>query len=190
MNSSPKNYQVISVSKIRCSHGFLIAVTSCYNAKYRVVNARGRQFCTGMLKVDFRISTISIPRKVWFCDQSLLLQKTPNLEQIGCFFGQIFQNAPILQIGCIGSVTETHPSIYQKWAKKNILKPLRIPVYHQPVRAPGSICNAWWTGVHTYPGETDKWHKRMVKSERQSIHISILLIEPSFVRAHQSWHWY
>ncbi len=27
--------------------------------------------CTGMLKVDFRISTITIPRKVWFCDTSV-----------------------------------------------------------------------------------------------------------------------
>ena len=37
---------------------------------------------TGMLKVEFKISTISIPRKAWFCDPSLyiFLQKAPNLE--------------------------------------------------------------------------------------------------------------
>ena len=27
--------------------------------------------CTGMLKVEFRISTISIPREAWFCDPSV-----------------------------------------------------------------------------------------------------------------------
>ena len=48
-----------------------------------------KTFCTGMLKVDFRISTISIPQKAWFCDPSLY-----QFEQIGCFFGLISWNTP------------------------------------------------------------------------------------------------
>ena len=49
-----------------------------------------------MLKDELKISTISIPRKAWFCDPSLyhFLQKAPNLGQIGCFFSYIFQNTP------------------------------------------------------------------------------------------------
>ena len=40
-----------------------------------------------------------------------------------------WQNSPKY----IGSVTETHLSILQKW-QKSTLKPLSIPIYHQPVR--------------------------------------------------------
>ena len=68
-----------------------------------------------MLKVDFKISTIGLYFEK--CDfvthhYTKSRQKTPNLEQIGCFFDQIFNMHPILRI--IGSGTETHPLIYQK----------------------------------------------------------------------------
>ena len=51
-------------------------------------------------------------------------KKTPNLEQIWCFFGQILQNVHWVW-------NWTRPSIYQKW-RKSTRKPLSIPVYHQP----------------------------------------------------------
>ena len=52
--------------------------------------------CTGMLKVDFRISTISYLEKLDFVTHQYnkLPQKSPNSEKNGCFFGQIFQNTP------------------------------------------------------------------------------------------------
>ncbi len=110
-----------------------------------------QKFCMGMLKVDFRISTISLPRKVilWPITIPTWCKKTPNLENIGCFFGKIFQNAPnFANWAYIGSGTETHPSIYQKW-QKSTLKPLSIPVYHpswyhQPVRAPPGTNQHQW----------------------------------------------
>ncbi len=42
-----------------------------------------------------------------------LLLSDIDLFQIGCFFAKSPKIHPILQTGCIGSVTETHPSIYQ-----------------------------------------------------------------------------
>ena len=70
-----------------------------------------------MLKVDFRILTISIPQKAWFRPISIpfFYKNAPNLGQIVCFFGKIFGNTPNLQIGRIGSVTKIHPSIYQNY---------------------------------------------------------------------------
>ena len=54
--------------------------------------------CTGMLKVDFRILTISIPQKAWFRPISIpfFYKNAPNLGQIVCFFGKIFENTPNL----------------------------------------------------------------------------------------------
>ena len=72
-------------------------------------------FCTGMLKVglDFRISTISIPQKARYCDPSLyqIAAKNTQFAKNRAKFSKIHS---ILQIGRIGSGTETHPSIYQK----------------------------------------------------------------------------
>ena len=53
------------------------------------------KFCTGML-LDFRISTISLPRKVWFCDPSLyqIAAKNTQFETNLVLFGQ---NAPNLR---------------------------------------------------------------------------------------------
>ena len=65
-----------------------------------------------MLKVEFKISTISIPRKAWFCDPSLyhFLQKAPIWGKLGPFLAKFPKIHPILQIGRIGYVTITHPS--------------------------------------------------------------------------------
>ena len=91
-----------------------------------------------MLKVEFKISTISIPRKAWFCDPSLyhfFCKKHPIWGKLGAFFAKFSKIHPILQIGRIGYVTITHPSIYQN-LRKCTSKLLSIPVYHLSVRTP------------------------------------------------------
>ena len=130
--------------------------------RWRTIEPGGgfKKFCTEMLKVDFRISTISIPQEAWFCDPSYqIATKTPNLEQIGCFFSQIFQHTPNF-----GSGTETHPSIYQTW-RKITLKPLSIPVYHRPVRTPpppGKGENSDENeGNHTYGSRLERGYMNM-----------------------------
>ena len=95
----------------------------------------------GMLKVEFKISTISIPRKAWFCDPSLYhfsAKKHPIWGKLGALakFSKIH---PILQIERIGYVTITHQSIYQN-LRKCTSKPLSIPVYHLSVRTPPPDC--------------------------------------------------
>ena len=60
------------------------AVTGSRVTVYATVTLPGGGFFkkirTGMLKVELKIATISIPRKAWFCDPSLyhFLQKAPN----------------------------------------------------------------------------------------------------------------
>ena len=51
------------------------------------------------------------------------------------FLAKFSKIHPILQIGRIGYVTKTHPSIYQN-LRKCTSKPLSIPVYHLSVRTP------------------------------------------------------
>ena len=94
--------------------------------------------CTGMLKVEFKISTISIPRKAWFCDPSLYhfsAKSTQFGAKLDAYLAKFSKIHPILQIGRIGYVTITHPSIYQT-LRKYTSKPLSIPVYHLSVRTP------------------------------------------------------
>ena len=58
-----------------------------------------------MLKVDFRILTISIPQMRDFVTHhyTKLPQKTPDLEQIVCFFGLIFRNTlNFAKLGALG----------------------------------------------------------------------------------------
>ena len=87
---------------------------------------------TGMLKLEFKISTISIPRKAWFCDPSLY-HFSAKSTQFGAnwvlFLANFSKIHPILQIGRIRYATITHPSIYQN-LRKCTSKPLSIPVYH------------------------------------------------------------
>ncbi len=87
-----------------------------------------KTFCTGMLKKDLRISTISITRKVRFCDPSQIAARNTQFGTNRVLFWRNFPKC-ILPIGRIGSGTETHSSIYQKWRKSllNMLKPLSIP---------------------------------------------------------------
>ena len=51
---------------------------------------------TGMLKVEFKISTISIPRKAWFCDPSLYHFSAKSTQSVAnwVLFSWIFQNTP------------------------------------------------------------------------------------------------
>ena len=51
---------------------------------------------TGMLKVEFKISTISIPRKVWFCDPSVYHFSAKSTQDGAhwVLFSYIFQNTP------------------------------------------------------------------------------------------------
>ena len=75
---------------------------------------------TGMRKVEFKISTISISRKAWFCDPSLyhfVCKKHPIWCKLGAFLAKFSKIHPILQIGRIRYVTITHPSIYQNLRK-------------------------------------------------------------------------
>ena len=69
------------------------------------------------------------------CDPSLYQIATKNTH-FGTNWVLFWPNFPeyIHPILQIGSGTETHPSIYQR--RKSTLKPLSIPVYHQPVRIP------------------------------------------------------
>ena len=86
------------------------------------------KFCTGMLKVDIRISTISIPWEAWFLTISIpnCLKNQVIRNKLGAFLANFSKIRPILQIERIGSGTETHSSIYQIWWK-SALKPLSIP---------------------------------------------------------------
>ena len=61
-------------------------------------------------------------------------KKHPIWGKLGAFLAK-FSKIPILQIGRIGYVTITHPSIYQN-LRKCTSKPLSIPVYHLSVRPP------------------------------------------------------
>ena len=90
-----------------------------------------------MLKVEFKISTISIPRKAWFCDPSPY-HFSAKSTQFRANLRPICKIHPMLQIRRIGYVTITHPSIYQNlW--KCTSKPLSIPIYHLPVRTPPRV---------------------------------------------------
>ena len=84
---------------------------------------------TGMLKEKFKISTISIP---FFC------KKHPIWGKLGAFLAKFSKIHPILQIGRIGYVTITHPSINQN-LRKYTSKPLSIPIYHLSVRTPWGL---------------------------------------------------
>ena len=125
---------------------------SCHVCIAHLCMCRGvfKKICTGMLKVEFKILTISIPRKAWFCDPSLYhfsAKKHSIWGKLGAFLAKFSKKHPILQIGLIGYVTITHPSIYQN-LRKCTSKPLSIPVHHLSVRTPSPghiIC----TKVHT-----------------------------------------
>ena len=62
-------------------------------------------------------------------------KKHPIWGKLGAFLAKFSKIHPILQIGRIGYVTITHPSIYQN-LQKCTSKPLSIPVYHVSVRPP------------------------------------------------------
>ena len=68
-----------------------------------------------MLKVEFKFRPSLYLEKRDFVTYlyTIFLQKAPNLGQIGCFLAKFSKIHPILQIGRIGYVTITHPSIYQ-----------------------------------------------------------------------------
>ena len=101
-------------------------------------NLKGFEGITGMLKVEFKISTIYIPRKAWFLwpiSIPFFCKKHPIWGKLGTFLAKFSKIHPILQIGRIGYVRITHPSIYQN-LRKCTSKPLSIPVYHLSVRTP------------------------------------------------------
>ena len=93
--------------------------------------------CTGMLKVDFRILTISIPQKAWFRPISIpfFYKNAPNLGQIVCFFGKISGNTPNFA-NWAHWVCDQNPPINIPKLRKCTPKPLSIPVYHLSVRPP------------------------------------------------------
>ena len=87
-----------------------------------------KKICTGMLYTSKSVILwpISIP---FFC------KKHPIWDKLGAFLAKFSKIHPILQIGRIGYVTITHPSIYQN-LRKCTSKPLSIHVYHLSVRTP------------------------------------------------------
>ena len=67
-----------------------------------------------MLKVEFKISTISIPRKAWFCDPSLYLlsaKKHAIWDKLGASLAKFSKIHPILQIGGIARYPEVAQTI-------------------------------------------------------------------------------
>ena len=65
----------------------------------------------------------------------LFCKRYPIWGKLGAFLAKFSKIHPILQIGRIGYVTITHPSIYQI-LRKCTSKPLSIPVNHLSVRTP------------------------------------------------------
>ena len=91
-----------------------------------------------MLKAEFKIFDHLYTSKsviVWPISIQFFCKKHPIWGKLGAFLAKFSKIHPILQIGHIGYVTITHPSIYQN-LRKCTSKPLSIPAYHLSVRTP------------------------------------------------------
>ena len=81
--------------------------------------------CTGMLKVDFRILTISIPQKAWFRPISIpfFYKNAPNLGQIVFFWQNFRKSTQFCKLGALGlwpksthqytKITKMHPKTFE-----------------------------------------------------------------------------
>ena len=99
--------------------------------------------CTRRLKVDFRISTISIPQKAWFCDPSLyqIAAKNTQFETNWVLFGLIFRNTPNFAIWAHW-VLNGNPSINIPIMTK------KHPQTFEHPRKPSSSENPHPSGIH------------------------------------------
>ena len=76
---------------------------------------------------------------LWPISIKFFCKMPPIWGKLGAFLAKFPKIHPILQIGRIGYVTITHPSIYQN-LRKCTSKPLSIPVYHLSVITPPGVC--------------------------------------------------